>query len=164
MARSAIPTWCFAVAVVKLGRRFLVVRERKHGQLWYLPAGRVEPGETFAEAARRETMEEAGIPIELEGILRVEHSPLGVDARMRVIFLARPAGDAPPKREPDENSLEARWVTVQELSALPLRGDDVARLFEDVLAGAQVFPLRLLGPEGEPLLQRGAAGDPSREP
>ena len=34
------------MAVVRLGRRFLVVRERKHGQGWYLPAGRVEAGES----------------------------------------------------------------------------------------------------------------------
>jgi phosphatase NudJ len=154
MPRSAVPSWCFAVAVVKLGRRFLVVRERKHGQLWYLPAGRVEQGESFAEAARRETLEEGGIPIELEGILRVEHSPLAGEARFRVIFLARPAGDAEPKSEPDEHSLEARWVTVEELATLPQRGRDVARLFEDVLRGAPVFPLSLLRPEGESLLPR----------
>lgn len=152
MSRSAIPSWCFAVAVVKLGRRFLVLREREHGQLWYLPAGRVEIGESFAEAALRETLEEAGVRIELEGILRIEHSPLLGQARFRVLFLARPADDAPPKSKPDEHSLEARWVTVEELGALPLRSPDVLRLFSDVLAGAHVFPLSVLRPEGEPLL------------
>ncbi|AKT40620.1 NUDIX domain-containing protein [Chondromyces crocatus] len=152
MSRSAVAAWCFAVIVVKLGRRFLVVRERKHGQLWYLPAGRVEAGESFADAALRETLEEGGIPIELEGILRVEHSPQGDEARFRVIFLARPAGDALPKQTPDEHSLEARWVTVEELSALPQRGPDVARLFREVLGGAPVYPLSLVRPEGEPLL------------
>jgi 8-oxo-dGTP pyrophosphatase MutT (NUDIX family) len=156
MVASALPTWCFAVAVVRLGRRFLVVHEQKHGQLWYLPAGRVEPGETFADAARRETLEEAGIPIDLEGILRIEHMPRPDGARFRVIFLARPATDAPPKTQPDEHSLQARWVTVEDLAALPLRGPDVLRLFEDVLAGAQIYPLSVLRPEGEPLLRRGS--------
>ncbi|EYF05053.1 Hypothetical protein CAP_3643 [Chondromyces apiculatus DSM 436] len=142
------------MAVVKLGRRFLVVRERKHGQLWYLPAGRVEAGESFAEAALRETLEEGGIPIVLEGILRVEHSPRGDEARFRVIFLARPADDATPKRQPDEHSLEARWVTLEELATLPQRGPDLVQLFEDVLQGAPVFPLSVLRPEGESLLPR----------
>lgn len=155
-ARTPIPTWCFAVVVVKLGRRFLMVHERKHGQLWYLIAGRVEPGETFAEAARREALEEGGIPVTLEGILKVEHSPRGQDARMRVIFLARPADDTPPKQAPDEDTLEARWVTLEEVRSLPLRGGEVEALLEDVLAGAPVFPLSLLGPEGEPLLPRGS--------
>ncbi|MGB1017213.1 MAG: NUDIX domain-containing protein, partial [Nannocystaceae bacterium] len=62
MARQAIPTWSFVLVVVRLGHRYLVVHERKHGQHWYLPAGRVEPGETFPAAARRETLEEAGLP------------------------------------------------------------------------------------------------------
>ena len=42
MPREAIPTWFFAIVVVRRGDRFLLVHERKHGQLWYLPAGRVE--------------------------------------------------------------------------------------------------------------------------
>ncbi len=106
MAR-AIPTWCFAVAVVRRGDQFLIVHERKHGQLWYLPAGRVEPGETFFAAACRETLEETGIPIRVVGVLRVEHSPGRTAARLRVVFLAEPIDDTPPKSVPDEESLEA---------------------------------------------------------
>ena len=151
--RSPIETWCFALVVVKLGRRFLLVRESERGQRWYLPAGRVEPGESFPAAAVRETMEEAGVPIDLEGILRIEHSatPDGF-ARMRVIFLARPADDTPPKTTPDHESLEARWVTIDELTELPLRGPEVKRIVNDVLRGAPVYPLSLLQEEGEPLL------------
>ncbi len=152
MPRSPIPTWCIAVVVVKLENRFLLVHERKHGQLWYLPAGRVEPGETFAEGARREALEETGVPVELLGILRIEHSPSTLQARMRVLFLARPADHTPPKSAPDEHSLEARWFTLKELRSLPLRGPDVEPLCRDVLDGAPVFPLSLIGPEGEPLL------------
>lgn len=154
MARDPIPTWCFSVIVVKKGRRFLVVHERKHGQLWYLPAGRVEPGESFFEAAHRETLEEAGIPIIIEGVLRVEHSPGDQGSRMRVIFLARPKDDTPPKSTPDEESLEARWVSLEELAELPQRSPYVPQLFEDVLNGAQVFPCSLLQREGERLLPR----------
>lgn len=152
MSRAPISAWCFAVSVVKLGRRFLVVRERKHGELWYLPAGRVEPGESFEMAARRETQEEGGIAVELEGILRIEHSPGDRNARFRVIFLARPVDDTPPKQLPDEESLEARWVTLEELQHLPQRGTDLPRLLADVLDGAPLYPLSLLRPEGEPLL------------
>ena len=76
MTRAAIPTWSFAVVVVCRGDRFLLVLERKHGQLWYLPAGGVQPGETFAMAALRETLEETGVPIRLTGLLRLEHTPM----------------------------------------------------------------------------------------
>lgn len=147
MARAPIPTWCFAVTVVRKGDRVLAVHERKHGQLWYLPAGRVEPGETFAEAARRETLEETGVPVVLEGVLRIEHAPYPDGARLRVIFMARPADDTPPKSEPDDESLEARWVTLEELAELPLRGSDLIPLFKWALH-APLMPLSLFGAEG----------------
>src|ERR1700709_1006875 len=107
MSRDPIPTWCFALVVVRLGERWLLVHERKHGQGWYLPAGRVEPGETFVEAAVRETREEAGIEVTLDGIVRIEHSPTGEGARMRIVFVGHPADDRPPKQVPDDESLGA---------------------------------------------------------
>lgn len=153
--REPVPTWTFAVVVVRLGPRFLLVHERKHGGGWYLPAGRVEPGETIEQAAVRETLEEAGIPVVLDGILRIEHSPrVDGHARMRVIFHAHPADDTPPKAEPDEESLGAGWFLPAQMDALPLRGNEVLRLVQDVEQGAPVHPLGLLRPEGEPLLPR----------
>jgi phosphatase NudJ len=147
MARDAIPTWFFALVVVRDGDRFLVVREAKHGQRWYLPAGRAEAGETLAQAARRETVEETGVPIVLEGVLKVQHTPTPQSARVRALFLARPADGTPPKITPDEHSLEARWVTLAELRALPLRGVEVLRIFEWVAGGAPVYPLAVIGQE-----------------
>lgn len=151
MSREAIPTWFFAMVVVRLGRRFLVVHERKHGQRWYLPAGRVEPGETLVQAAIRETLEESGVPVVIEGVLRVEHS-ITADggARVRVFVLARPASDTPPKSVPDEHALEARWVTLDELALLPLRGDEVLSVFRYVSDGGAVHPLSVLTEEGAP--------------
>jgi phosphatase NudJ len=147
MAREPIPTWYFALVVVRDGERFLAVREAKHGQLWYLPAGRAEAGETLAEAAIRETMEETGVPVVLEGVLKIQHTPADRSARLRAIFLARPAGDPTPKCEPDEHSLEARWVTLDELASLPLRGPEVLGIFRWVAGGAAVYPLDLIGSE-----------------
>jgi phosphatase NudJ len=58
-------------------------------QGWWLPAGRVDPGETFAKAALRETEEEAGVKVVLKGVLRVEHSLCtNLVARMRVVYYA----------------------------------------------------------------------------
>ena len=148
MAREPIPTWFFALVVVRQGDRFLVVREAKHGTRWYLPAGRVEPGETLPEAALRETLEETGVPVALEGVLKVQHTPGAAGARLRALFLARPADDTPPRTTANEHSLEARWVTLAELDRLPLRGPEVRAIFEWVAGGAPVYPLDLLGQEG----------------
>lgn len=152
MARDPIPTWCFALVVVRKGDRFLIVHERKHGQGWYLPAGRVEPGETFAEAAIRETFEEAAIPVVLDGVVRIEHSPSPSGARMRVVFVGHPADDRPPKQEPDAESLGAVWATIAELARYPLRGGEVRELFAHVEGGAPVYPLAVLSYEGAPLV------------
>jgi 8-oxo-dGTP pyrophosphatase MutT (NUDIX family) len=149
-ARVAIPTWYFALTVVRLGHRFLLVHERKHHS-WYLPAGRVEPGESLADAAVRETLEEAGIPIVLEGILRFEHAvrPDG-SARQRVFFVARPEDDTPPKSRPDEFSLGAAWVSLDELDQLPLRGEEVRAVLEYAALGPPIYPLSLWAPESAP--------------
>ncbi len=151
MARPPIPTWFFVLVVVRREDKFLVVQERKHGQLWYFPAGRVEAGEDLVGAAERETLEESGARVAVEGVLKVQHTPRPDGARVRVIFAARPLDDAPPKRDADAESLRAAWVTLEELDRLPLRGDEVRQVFRAVAAGAPVYPLSLFGREDEPL-------------
>ena len=150
MTKRPVPTWCFALVVVRRGNQFLIVQEAKHQQRWYLPAGRLEPGETFEEAALRETWEEAGLPVVLKGVIRIEHSVREDAARQRVIFLAEPMGEASPKGTPDHDSLQAKWVTLDELQDYPLRGGEVTRLFQYLDAGGAVYPLGLLQPEGLP--------------
>jgi phosphatase NudJ len=147
MSRKPIPTWFFSLVIVRSGDRFLVVRETKHGQLWFLPAGRVEPGESLVEGARRETLEETGVPVVLEGLLKLQHTPADDSARVRALFLARPVDDTPPKTTPDEHSLEARWVTLDELACLPLRGPEVLAICRWVAGGAVAYPLDLIGTE-----------------
>jgi 8-oxo-dGTP pyrophosphatase MutT (NUDIX family) len=155
MPREPIPTWCFALVVVRKGDRFLLVQESKYGQPWYLPAGRVEAGESFASAAVRETREEAGIPVRVTGVIRIEYSPSPAGARMRVIFLAEPTDDTPPKTEPDDESLCATWVTLDELAKYKLRGDEVPELFGYIASGGTVYPPELLQAEGSPFRTTG---------
>lgn len=152
MARRPISAWCFALAVVRKGDRFLLVHEHKHGRPWYLPAGGVDPGETFQEAAVRETLEEAGIPIRLTGVIRIEHSPERGGDRFRVIFAGEPIDDTPPKSIPDEESLEAAWVSIDELDRYTLRGTEVKELMRYLLDGGPIYPLELLQLEGRPYL------------
>ncbi len=135
MARDPIPTYVFAMVVARHEGRMLVVHERKHGGGWYLPAGRVEPGETLRDAAIRETLEESGVEVELEGLIRVEHTPHPKGTRFRFFFLARPVGDPSPRTEPNEHTLGAAWKTPDELSQMHLRGDEVLALAQAVASG-----------------------------
>lgn len=54
-----------AAVIVQDGKLLLVQRRVSEGALsWQFPAGAVEAGETFEEAAVRETAEEAGLTVE----------------------------------------------------------------------------------------------------
>ena len=115
------------LTVVELGGRFLVIREAKHGRGWYLPAGGVEVGESPFAAARRETIEEAGIVTEPEEVLTVGHELIprdGVRSMLRFVIAARPL-TFEPKCVADEHSLEARWLRLDEIAELPLRHPEV---------------------------------------
>lgn len=152
MARAPIPTWCYALVVVRKGEKFLLIQESTPGEQWYLPAGRVEAGESFAVAAVREVLEEGGVPVRLTGVLRVEHSPTAAGARLRVVFVAEPTDDTPPKSEPDDESLRAEWVSLSELTNYELRGDDVPRYFRYIASGGAVYPLSVLATENAPVV------------
>ncbi len=147
--RSPLPFWCFSIVIVRLGHRFLLVHERKHGQTWYLPAGRLEPGESFEQAAIREVEEESGLKVTLDGIIQVQLSPplQGKDYRQRVIFMASPIDDSLPRNYPNADTLGACWVTIEEAKRLPLRGKEVIEYFEYVRAGKAIYPLDIMGRE-----------------
>jgi len=147
MARDPLPTWYFALVVVRRGHRFLLTQERKYGSTWSIPGGRVEAGEALADAAVREVFEETGVPIQLDGILRVEHAPRDQHVRVRILFAGSPIDDTPPKTMADDESLGAAWLTLDEIRKRPLRGAELCALLESVAHGRQVFPLDLLGHE-----------------
>jgi phosphatase NudJ len=150
LARESIPTWFFALVVVRNGDRFLLVHERKHGELWYLPAGRAEQGEDLIAAACRETLEETGVSIRLTGIIRIEHTPRPDSARVRVIFTGVPLAGSRTKSIRDAESLGAAWVTLDELNRYPLRGQEVEDVLRYVAGGGTVYPLAILRREGMP--------------
>lgn len=144
MAREAIPTWFFSLVVVRARGRFLVIQERRHAQLWYLPAGRAEPGEHLIDAAVRETLEESGVEIALDGVLRIQHTPSVSAARVRAVFVGHPIGGA---AGPTRDSLDARFVSLSEAHTLPLRSSEVIRWIRLVHEGAPIAPLQILGDE-----------------
>ena len=146
MSRAPIPTYAFSVVVVRRGDQTLLVHER--GGRWFLPAGRVEPGETLEAAAVRETLEESGVPIRLTGIFAIQHTvvPEG-QARLRAIFAGAPVDDTPPKSEPDDDTLGAGWFDLEAAASLPLRSPEVLEWIERAEQGI-VYPLSLLEREG----------------
>ena len=139
--RPGIPTAMIVLAVVRRGDRFLVVQEVIPGNPWYLPAGRAELGESLVAAVQREVWEEAGLQVTVDGILRIEHTPTADGARLRVFVLAHADDQRPPKTTPDGHTLQAKWATLAEIAALPLRHAEVVDACRHVLNGGAVHPL-----------------------
>ena len=144
MSREAIPTWFFVVTIVHRDGGYLLLKEKKH-RGWYFPAGRVEPGESLGRAALRETREETGVDVVLEGLLRFEHGPTIGGSRVRVFFVARPVVGSEPRRTDDNEGAE--WLSLEQIRLLPLRGPDVLPCLEFHAAGGRILPLDALATE-----------------
>lgn len=149
VARRPLSAYVFVVVLVPRGFRYLLVQEGKgssRGQ-WYPPAGGVEPGEDLVTAAIRETKEEAGVDVEVTGIVAIDHMPRlpGWDfARWRFVVEARLTPTSPPPRtEPGPDTLGAGFFSLQELQDLPLRGKDALALVRHHMGGAAVAPIDL---------------------
>lgn len=142
-----VPALFYVWVVVRRDQQFLLIQEQKYDQTWFFPAGQVEPGEEIFTAAERETLEEAGIPIVIEGIARIHHTPAHTGtAELRVTLVAHPADDSPLKSQPDFHSLQARWFTLEELSCLPLRSPRVLGACRYLANGGMVYPRDLWMP------------------
>lgn len=69
MSAPIRPVLAASAAVFREGRVLLARRGQAPSRgLWTLPGGRVEPGETLAEAAAREVMEEVGVACHVLGV------------------------------------------------------------------------------------------------
>ena len=105
------------------GRILLVRQFRLPAQafLWELPAGRIDPGETPLQAARRELVEETGYRARRwKKLISYYPSPGFVSEKMTV-FLATGLTPGPASPMGDER-IESRWFTAAEIDSLIRRG------------------------------------------
>ena len=116
-------------AVVERAGALLLVRHQKPGRdpYWVLPGGRLEPGETIPECARRELAEETGLSARFSGVLyvgeflREGRHTVDVTARMTLEDYAKARLGTDPEAAGSEPTLrEVRWVGVEELREIEL--------------------------------------------
>ncbi len=93
--------------------RFLLVRPLDGTEVWVLPKGHIEPGETTAEAAVREVLEEAGVEAELGPEVGQVSYAVGSKRVSCVFFLLRWVADTAAAEE-----RACRWATLEEVRAL----------------------------------------------
>jgi ADP-ribose pyrophosphatase YjhB (NUDIX family) len=104
------------------GRILLV--HKIDNDLWALPGGGHDAGESIAETAVREVLEETGVQVEVTGIVGLYTNPNHVmkydDGEVRqqfsICFSARLIGGS--AREDGTETKEVKWVDVSELDQL----------------------------------------------
>jgi 8-oxo-dGTP diphosphatase len=107
------------VAVIRRGEAVLAIERAPDivaGGYWSLPSGRIEPGESQADAVVREVAEELGLGV--RACEKVWECPTD-DGRYTLHWwtVIEMVADAPLRPDPTEVS-EARWVSADEFLAL----------------------------------------------
>lgn len=108
-------------AVIRRNATYLVCQRpvhKRHGGLWEFPGGKLEPGETYLDAAKRELAEELGVEALAVG------SPL--------FSIADPGSDFLIEFVPSEivgeprclEHIDLKWLPVEQLSSLQLAPSD----------------------------------------
>lgn len=121
-ANSLMPA---ASAVVADGEGRILLARRRDNDLWTIPGGGMEPGETIAQTAVREVKEETGIDVEILRLVGLYSDPRHVveytDGEVRqqfsISFACRPTSTATATS--DETS-EVRFVEPAELDRLDI--------------------------------------------
>jgi 8-oxo-dGTP diphosphatase len=116
-----------AIALVR-DRRVLMVTARDR-EVYYMPGGKIDVGESAAEAATREAREEVALDLDpgaldelFEVVVQAHGEPDGRLVRMRVF---RAETDAAPAPSAEVGTLH--WVTTADTGRCPSAGAEVLR-------------------------------------
>lgn len=121
-------TYIVACVLINEKNEVLMIQEAKKSCAgkWYLPAGRMECGETIVDAAIREVLEETGLNIEVTTLLGLECAG---GSWYRFVCTGRIlSGELKTPDHADSESLQAKWIG--DLNELSLRANDILPLIE----------------------------------
>jgi ADP-ribose pyrophosphatase YjhB (NUDIX family) len=123
------PELCVGAVALEQDRILLVRRGQGPGAgLWSVPGGRVEGGETMAEAVVRELLEETGLEAVCGDLVGWVERIGGGYHYVIADFRVRVTSSAPPTASTD--AAEAAWVPLGQMAELPLV-DGLAEFLHD---------------------------------
>jgi 8-oxo-dGTP diphosphatase len=106
----------FGVGIAILAGDKVLLTRREDFEVWCLPGGSVEDGESLAQTAQREAREETGLEVRIERLVGIYSKPKWTHGGSHeIIFAASPAGGAlsPDPRE----VIETGWFGLNDLPA-----------------------------------------------
>lgn len=113
-----VPRAAAGAVVIRDGQILLVKRSMPPNRnSWVVPSGRVEFGETWRDAARRETREETGLRIEVGDVAWVGEVIEGSRHFAIVDFFATITGG---ELKAGSDAAEVRWVPLDEATGLDM--------------------------------------------
>ncbi|WP_328604044.1 NUDIX domain-containing protein [Amycolatopsis sp. NBC_00345] len=123
--------------------RILMIR-RTDNDLYSIPGGQLELGETLAEAAVREVREETGIECEVTGVVGLYSDPKHViaydDGEVRqefsICFRAQATGGT---LQTSDESHEVQWSTEKQIEQLNIHRSIRARIKQGILEQSEPF-------------------------
>ena len=117
----AVPLYPVVVGVVYHQGRMLITQRKPDGLLgglWEFPGGKIQPGESPADACVREIREETGIPVRIVSHLcQVKHAYTHFKIQMQV-FICQALSGAVRLNGP----VDFRWITPEEMDQYPFPG------------------------------------------
>ena len=149
--------WIGGVRVIVLDEqnRVLMVRQHHEGRdIWMVPGGGIEEGETSRDAGVREVMEETGLEVEMGKLIwHVEEVSEKRGQRFVNFFLARLTGGSlhlgmdPEFSKEDQVLRETRFMSKDEMGSLEVLypeylKDELWRFLEEDYYGYNAFKIR----------------------
>ena len=125
-------------AVIERDGRFLLVEESIDGRrVLNQPAGHLDPGESLADACRREVMEETAHPFQPTGLVGIYRWTYPAKESTFLRFCFRGNVGAAEDRPLDKEIVRLHWLTPEEIRAKRAqhRSPMVQRCVDDFLAG-----------------------------
>ena len=124
--------------------KLLLIQEKqpKVYKQWWLPAGKLDEGETLMKGAVREAKEETGYDVKLKSVLtivRPKNRPLFAIFEAEII-----SGDI--KIDPDE-ILDVKWMPLDEVMNLDIREPGIMKVVLNRIKSKENYPLTILKEE-----------------